>query len=138
MQIGQNWWHEALLCWPWLSQCETNDFRNPETIKEIEFIIVPLQQISEARCFRWWLYQTFRKWILHNLLQKTAEEETCPSSSYEATKLEAIKKKSHTTISLINIDVKIPNKSVSNYNTAMYKRHYILQHLGCILGARLD
>lgn len=112
VQIGQNWWCEVLFGDHDSPNVKKNDFRSPETIKEIEFIIVPLEQITEARCFHWWLQQRFRKsleGILHNLRQKTAEGETSQFILWSY-KTRGNKKKSHTTISLINRDVKLLSK----------------------------
>ena len=111
---------------PKLNQEEIGNLNRPITSTEIETMIrnLPTNKSPGPDGFTAELYQKFREEltpILLKLLKKIAEESKLPNSLYETTitlipksNKDATKKENYRPILLINIDIKILNKILTN------------------------
>ena len=131
---------------PKMNQEEIENLSRPITSVEIETVMknLPINRSLGPDGFTGEFYQKFREKltpILLKLFQKIAEEGKLPNSFYEATitlivnpDKDATKKENYRPISLMNIDAKILNKTLTNRIQQHIKK--ILHHdqMGFILG----
>ena len=116
---------------PRLNHEEIENLNRLITIKEIEFVIknLPTNKSPGPDSYTGEFYQTFNKdlSILLKLFQKNEEEGNLKNSFYKAnitlipkSDKDTTRKENHRQISLTNIDTKIHNKILANWN------HYVV------------
>ena len=131
---------------PRLNQKETEIMNNPITSTEIEAVIknLPKNKSRGPDGFTGEFYQIFREElmpILLKLFQKIAEEETLPTSFYEATitlipkpDKENTQKEYYRPISLLIIDAKILNQTLASRIQQQIKKLIHHDQVGFIPG----
>ena len=134
---------------PRLNQKETEIMNNPITSPETKPVIknLPKNKSRGPDGFTGEFYQTFREElmpILLKLFQKIAEEETLPTSFYEATitlipkpDKENTQKEYYRPISLVNTDAKILNKILANRIQQHIKKLIHHDLVGCNPGMQV-
>ena len=131
---------------PKLNQKETESLNRLITTSKIEAVVkkTPAHKSSEPDSFTGEFYQTYKEeltLIILKLSRKIQEEGRLPNSFYETSIIlipkpckDTTKRKHYRTISLINIDTKIPNKILANCTQQYIKKIIHHDQVGFIPG----